>query len=318
MLSATRDSLRKAKLPLPVIDVLLKQQEAVAKRNMWDPEALELLQNLSLQAGERAVTCRLWTGDRHVFKLRARDIGNLKDEAKERFKIQEDEAYSLYNVGSCQKIEHDDHLDGFFRHAGPPTVFVWKRGDPDMSPASIPSEVELSALNVEDSELSSLLSPTRGYPQELFRDAVRARDKNVCVVTGMEVRPKTHNVQAAHIIGVEQGLAKARAEANILNPYNECNGMLLETSLHTAFNSYEWCMDEFLNIYVSPVGKLTNLSLEKKLKDKKINLQVGQPNYPTAEILRVRYALFKEKIKYQEEALIPRKRRKRDGRAVTL
>ena len=246
---------------------------------MWDQEALKLLQNLSLEAGERAVTCRLWTGDRRVFKLGARDIRTLKDEAKERFKIQEDEAYSLYfvpkkkDVRSRQKIEHDGDLDGFFRHAGPPTVFVWKRGDPDMSPASIPSEVELSALSVEDSESSSLLSPTRGYPQELFRKAVRARDKNACVVTGMEVRPKTHNVRAAHIIGVERGLAKARAKANILNPYNECNGMLLETSLRTAFDSYEWCMDEFLNINVSPVGKLNNPSLEKKLKDKKINLR---------------------------------------------
>ena len=72
--------------------------------------------------------------------------------------IQEDEAYSLYyvpkkkDVWSRQKIEHDGDLDGFCRHAGPPTVFVWKHGDPDMSPASIPSEVELSALSVEDSE----------------------------------------------------------------------------------------------------------------------------------------------------------------------
>ena len=61
---------------------------------MWDQEALKLLQNLSLEAGERAVTCRLWTGDRRVFKLGARDIRTLKDEAKELFKIQEDEAYS--------------------------------------------------------------------------------------------------------------------------------------------------------------------------------------------------------------------------------
>ena len=241
---------------------------------MRDPETLQLLQNLSLQTGERAVSCRMWAGDKTVYKLRARDISTLKDDVMVTFGIEENEAYSLYfvprkkDVKSRRYIENDGAPDEVFRHAGPPTIFVWQRGDPDMSPASIPSEVELSALSIEDSDSSSLLSPTRGYVQELFRNAVRARDENLCVVSRTAVRSKTNNVQAAHIIGVERGLAKARAKANILNPYNECNGMLLEASLHSAFDSYQWCMDEFLNIHVSPVGKLNNLAHLEKKEDK--------------------------------------------------
>ena len=145
---------------------------------------------------------------------------------------------------------------------------------------------------------------------------MRGRDENVCVVSGTEVQPKktNNNVQAVHIIGVERGLAKARAKANILNPYNECNGMLLKALLHSAFDSYQWFMDEFLNIHMSPVGKRNNLA---HLQKKKINLRVGQPNYPTVEILRVRYYLVKEKIKAQEKASISRKRQ-RDLSVITL
>jgi HNH endonuclease len=46
------------------------------------------------------------------------------------------------------------------------------------------------------------------------------------------------NVKAAHIIGVEAGLKKERPAAGVLNAYDTMNGLLLEASLHEAFDSY--------------------------------------------------------------------------------
>ena len=97
---------------------------------------------------------------------------------------------------------------------------------------------------------------------------------------------------AAHIFGVEPALADKRRAAGIVNAYGTGNGMLLEKSLHVAFDAYQWCMDEFLTVHVS------ENALEGVLKEyrgKCVKLFVGSFNHPPRELLRARFALYQEK-----------------------
>ena len=49
---------------------------------------------------------------------------------------------------------------------------------------------------------------------------------------------KAGNVEAAHIFVVKAALKDKRRDADVLNSYDTVNGMLLEKSLHVAFDSY--------------------------------------------------------------------------------
>ena len=156
-----------------------------------------------------------------------------------------------------------------------------------MYPKSIPSEIDCQVLSLGGESLSS---SGCFCPQELLWKALRMRDKQTCVLSGKKL-PKTSNVQAAHILGVEESFQPARTEAGVWNPYDTLNGMLLESSLRTDFEANLWCMDEFLIVHVSEAGKLKGL---QHWEGRKLSMQVNEQNYPSTQILRVRYELFKK------------------------
>lgn len=139
-------------------------------------------------------------------------------------------------VRSRRYISNDRDLEKFHFLAEKPTIFVWQRGDPSLSPNSLPSEIEIKAISAES--LSESSGSTRGHAQKLFCSGVLARDNKKCVLSGTLLREKTNNVQAAHIFGVERVLAQERERVGIYNPYDTQNGVLLETSLHADFDSY--------------------------------------------------------------------------------
>jgi hypothetical protein len=255
----------------------------------------------------------MWVGDKTVFEVQATSFEVLCNEVRETFNIPIAETFSLYyipnkrDVDSRSYIANDIDLNQFWGLAGRPTVFIWYRGDPSLSPNSIPSQVEIQAMSVGE-ESSQSASSTRGYAQELFRNGVRARDNHTCVLSGKKLRPKTGNVQAAHILGVEKSLAMARSEAGVVNPYDTSNGMLLESSLHAAFDSFQWCMDEFLNVHVSDQGKADGLG---EFEGRRLSLQIDKTPYPTVQMLRVRFELFKKHVRDRQSRSTNQKRGRR-------
>jgi len=243
------------------------------------------------------VSCRLWVGDNTVFSLPAPTFETFNTAVRSIFELDTDANISYYyishksNVHSRKYISDDHDLKRFHALAGKPTIFVWMRGEsPSLSPDSLPSEIEIQALSVESSSDSS--TSTRGHAQKLFRNSVRARDKNTCVLSGTVVREKAGNVQAAHIFGIERALAQERQRLGIYNAYDTQNGMLLETSLHTDFDAYLWCMDEFLIVHVSEEGKTKGLG---KWEGKKLNLTLEGYGSPPPSLLKARYELFLRK-----------------------
>jgi len=151
----------------------------------------------------------------------------------------------------------DDELNNFFDLAGNPTIFVWSNGSPSLSPASLPSEIVIPVLIAESVSESS--GSSCSYLQTLFWKAVRKHDGNKCVLSSKEIRPKAGNVEAAHIFGIEPSLSSQWDAAGVVNAYDTCNEMLLEKSLHVAFDAYYWCMDESLVVHVSEEGKCQGL-----------------------------------------------------------
>jgi len=207
------------------------------------------------------------------------------------------------DVKSRTYLSNDQELNDFFDLAGKPTIFIWPRGSPPLSPKSLPSQVEISVSSAESvSDVSN--SSSRGHAQTLFRNAVRERDNRKCVLSGAALIPKAGNVEAAHIIGVVDSLAAKRKAAGVLNPYDTSNGMLLEKSLHVAFDSYLWCMDESLKVHVSEDDKHNDL---KKWEGKYLKLDSTNPLCPTKALLKSRFNLYEEKEKERKE----RKREKR-------
>ena len=181
-------------------------------------------------------------------------------------------------------------MENFFDLAGKLTIFVWPRDNPSLSPSSLPSEVEIHASKADS--VSTSTSSSRSYIQKAFREAVRLRDNNRCVLSGEPVRSKAGNVDAVHIFGVGPALADKRLAAGIVNAYDTGNGMLLEKSLHVAFDAYQWCMDEFLTVHVSEEGMEGAL---KEYSGRRVELSVGSFNHPPRELLRARFALDIEK-----------------------
>lgn len=252
---------------------------------------------LRLAVHERKATCRFWTGvDRTIYKLEASSFHTLGINVKRRFSLNDESEFRLYfipnerDVNSRRYVTNDEQLDDYFEHAGNPTLFVWLCGDPYLSPASLPSD---TVTRVSSSDPSQSVS-SRGVYQRKFREAVRRRDERKCVVSGVHLRDKTGNVEAAHILGVEKSLRLAREEANVLNEYDTANGMLLEKSLHVAFDAFRWCMDETGTIHVNTAGG-ENKDIAK-LHGRKIALVIGATNYPSEKLLNVRYRLYLEKI----------------------
>ena len=258
------------------------------------------MERLELQATRKAI-CRFWTGnDRTLYLLGAPSFLSLNSNLRRKYAFDKDVEYCLYfipderDVNSRQYVSNDQQLDDYFEHGGNPTLYVWLKDDPYLSPASLPSD---TVTRVSSSDTSPASSSTRGYVQKKFRNAVRHRDDFKCVVSGTVLRDKTGNVQAAHILGIESSLKHFREEAGVLNEYDTTNGMLLEQSLHVAFDAYRWCMDQTGTIRVNTAVK-ENEELAK-WDGRKIGLRIGEANYPSEELLKVRYKLYCEKINVQ-------------------
>ena len=262
-------------------------------------ELIRRLENLEIALDERKrrkATCRLWTGsDRAIYRLDASSLPTLQLKVRRKYGITEEEELTLYcipderNVHSRKYVSNEKELDDYFELAGNPTMFVWRRGDPSLSPASLPSN---TVTRVSSSDLGSTPSSgTRGHIQKKFRDSVRSRDERKCVLSAVTLREKTGNLEAAHIIGVELSLVNTRESAGVLNEYDTTNGMLLEKSLHVAFDAFKWCMDDTGKVHVRDDAKEDIGKWEGKF----LNLQVGEANYPSKQLLRARYELYLSK-----------------------
>mmetsp|Transcript_86224 Transcript_86224/g.129224 ORF Transcript_86224/g.129224 Transcript_86224/m.129224 type:complete len:81 (-) Transcript_86224:91-333(-) len=71
--------------------------------------------------------------------------------------------------------------------------------------------------------------------------------------------------------------------------------MLLEKSLHVAFDAYLWCMDEFCKVHVSEDGKNKGMG---KWEGKSVTLSVdSSPIFPSTALLKARFVLYKKKQK---------------------
>ena len=252
------------------------------------------------RAVERKARCRLWTGtDRTVYLLNAQTVDTLITEVKEAYSLSEDVDFILYfipngrDVSTRRIVTINADLDAFFRLADAPTMYVWDPGDPRLSPASLPSP---SVTSTSGSNISSSASPnsTRGQMQKKFRDAVRKRDGFKCVLSGVELRDKTGNLEAAHILGVEAKLKRDRDSARVFNEYDTTNGMLLEKSLYLAFDSYRWCLDENGKVHVHEPEAEANKDIAK-WNGEFADLKIGDPGYPYKSLLKVRFSKFQER-----------------------
>lgn len=266
----------------------------------------QMLQSLALQFRPRKAACRMWTGDPTVYNLKATSFDVFDKEVKKKYPyLGEEEKVSYYffknkrSVESRMYVSNDAELDDFFDLAGKPTIYIWPRGSPSLSTDSLPSQVEIHLSSTESLSESSE-SSSRGHLQTLFRNAVRERDDNKCVLSREVLRPKAGNLEAAHIFGVEASLADKRKAARVLNPYDTTNGMLLEKSLHVAFATYLWCMDESLKVHVSEDGKNNGL---EKWEGKFVTLRVNDDThtFPPRALLKARFALYEEKQKKRKE-----------------
>ena len=108
-------------------------------------------------------------------------------------------------------------------------------------------------------------------------------------------------------LGEEKSLEAARSKGGVFNPCDTSNGLILESSLHSAFDAFQWCMDKFLNVHVTEVGKANGIA---KYEGQQLNLQIGVTPYPTKQMLRVRFDLF-EKIVQDRQSSTPNRKRGR-------
>lgn len=142
---------------------------------------------------------------------------------------------------------------------------------------------------------------------------MRQRDDNKCVLSGEVLRPKAGNLEAAHIFGVEKSLADERANAAVVNAYDTGNGMLLEKSLHVAFDAYLWCMDDFLVVHVSEEGKKQGL---EKWQGKRVSLSVNEYAFPSQKLLKARFDLYSKKQNSPGRSRPPRSARSLEPKTV--
>ena len=143
---------------IPLIVKAPQQQQVAAKRPDEDWFVTKMRQ---LSLNERRALCRMRVGDRTIYNLRAASFRVFDEQVRSKFSLQKDAEISYYiipqkkDVDSRQYISNDDDLDGFFDLAGKPTIFVWPRGNPSLSPSSLPSEVEIHASSADSVSTST-------------------------------------------------------------------------------------------------------------------------------------------------------------------
>lgn len=268
----------------------------------------------------RQATCRLWKGtNQTLYKLPAPTFSAFDAKVRTKFGPSEAEIISYYYITHRKDISsrvynaNDEDLNDYFEVAGNPTIYIRLPGASQSSPESLPAEIQTKVASDEASELTSDVGSTRGNQQASFRKALRERDNNACVLSRTLLVDKAGNVEAAHIFGVEGALKDKRRDADVLNSYYDTvNGMLLEKSLHVAFDSYQWCMDA--NGVVSVADYAIPCTLAK-WKGAQLKLDIGELNFPTKSILQARYDLFSSKCVLRKNA---RKKKRRKTTAFTV
>ena len=98
----------------------------------------------------------------------------------------------------------------------------------------------------------------------------------------------------------------AEKASGLFNVYDTCNGISLEARLHTAFDSYLWCMDEKGIFCLSDAERDAAKILEyglAKWKGNELNLGIGRESgYPTEQLLKARYDLFRAKVEKKKRS----------------
>lgn len=275
---------------------------------------------LSYASLGRQAACRLWKGSNQtLYKLPAPTFSAFDAKVRKKFDFgpSETDIISYYyitnrkDIGIREYIANNEGLDNYFEVAGNPTIYIWLSGASQSSPESLPSQIQTKVASDEASDLSECTA-TRGNQQAAFRKALRDRDNNACVLSDTKLVEKAGNIEAAHIFGVEGALKDMRRAAGVLNSYDTVNGMLLEKSLHVAFDSYQWCMDADGVVSVADDAIPCTLA---RWKDKKMKLKIGESNFPTKDILQARYDLFSSKCVLRKNA---QKKKKRGKAAFTV
>ena len=270
---------------------------------------------------QRLVLCRTWSseGNHLPYKLPVNSHDDLKRQASRKFKFDADKVTLYYipnrnDLTSRKKIQGDSDLEEFIQIANTPAVLAWERGS-DGSPTEPPGEIPapFSGSNVLEppgeilapfsgSNVSSISTSTRGHMQKFFQTAVLERDKQKCVVSGKVYKQDSGNVEAAHIIPVASP-PDVRRQAGLRGLYDTRNGMLLESRLHEAFDSFVWCMDEEgkfrLSDAESHTAKIKDYELAK-WEGNSLNLNIGSdPDAPTKETLKARYEFFRTRSRME-------------------
>lgn len=96
--------------------------------------------------------------------------------------------------------------------------------------------------------------------------------------------------------------------------------MSLAEYLHTALDSYLWCMDKngifCLSDALTDSAKIQEYQLNK-WNGKTLNLNVGLgPYYPTEEILKAQYELFLDKV-WKKKSKMEKEAAKKEAQAAT-
>ena len=302
-------------------DKALKSWDPIPS-NSSGPQPLIVVAPAQKQQQERQVVCRTWGESKYPLRyLPANSYDDLKQQASQQFEFDADKVTLYYipnqnDLTSRKKIQGDTDLEEFIQIANTPAVLAWERGS-NGSPKEFPGVI---ATPFSGSNVSSISTSTRGTIQKDFQTAVLARDKKKCVVSEKIYKPGSGNVQAAHIIPVakknDSSLDDARNASGLWSLYDTCNGISLEARLHTAFDSYLWCMDEWGTFHLSDAEKDAAKINEYKLdtlngKTLKLNIDGGS-GYPTAQLLQARYNLFRSKVdekKQKEGADVSRKKK---------
>jgi HNH endonuclease len=267
---------------------------------------------------QRLVFCRTWSseGNHLPYNLLANSYDDLKRQASHKFKFDADKVTLYYipnrnDLTSRKRIQGDSDLEEFMQISNTPAVLAWERGS-DGSPTEFPGEI---AAPFSGSSVSSISTSTRGHIQKVFQAAVLERDMQKCVVSGKEYKQGSHNVEAAHIIPATSP-PDLRRQAGLHGLYDTRNGMLLESRLHEAFDSYVWCMDEEgkfrLSDAESHTAKIKDYGLAK-WEGNSLNLRIGfDPDAPTKETLKARYELFRAMVaKSKAGKKVSRKKKKK-------
>jgi hypothetical protein len=250
---------------------------------------------------------RLWSGKDSVKRIPAVTYQQLDAGVKVHFPFRDEYTVRLYyipdsrDITSRCEVGDDASFAGWRSCHPPPVIYVFAYTDDGLpSPHQLPSPVTSVVSFGSDSTTSS----TRGHQQTSFRNAVRKRDANKCVVTGLEFVKGTSNVVAAHIFGVEPSLRKQRQEAGVFNSYDTTNGFMLSAKWHLGFDQFQWSPNGKGQICVAEDAKDDMYQPFRNGKSKLVSPgnSAGQHAWPSADLLNARYHLFIERVRQRMQA----------------